>query len=46
MLLTWGKGKYFDQVTGDFKIDRKNLLWMVSQKPENHKDLPLGGWIY
>lgn len=39
LLPTWGKGKYFHQVTGDLKSARKDLLWVASQKPEDYKDL-------
>ncbi len=39
LLPTWGKGKYFYQVTGDLKSARKDLLWVASQKPEEFKDL-------
>lgn len=39
LLPTWGKGKYFYQVTGDLKSARKDLLWVASQKPEDYKDL-------
>ena len=39
LLPTWGKGKYFHQVTGDLKSARKDLQWVASQKPEDYKDL-------
>lgn len=39
LLPTWGKGKYFHQVTGDLESARKDLLWVASQKPEDYKDL-------
>lgn len=39
LLPTWGKGKYFHQVTGDLKSARKDLLWVASQDPEDYKDL-------
>ncbi len=39
LLPTWGKGKYFHQVTGDLDSARKDLLWVASQKPEDFKDL-------
>ncbi len=39
LLPTWGKGKYFYQVTGDRQSARKDLLWVASQKPEDYKDL-------
>ncbi len=39
LLPTWGKGKYFHQVTGDVESSRKDLLWVASQKPEDYKDL-------
>lgn len=39
LLPTWGKGKYFYQVTGDLESARKDLMWVASQKPENYKDL-------
>ncbi len=39
LLPTWGKGKYFYQVTGDRQSARKDLQWVASQKPEDYKDL-------
>lgn len=39
LLPTWGKGKYFHQVTGDLESARKDLLWVARQKPEDFKDL-------
>ena len=39
LLPTWGRGKYFHQVTGDLKSARKDLLWVASRKPEDYKDL-------
>ncbi len=39
LLPTWGKGKYFHQVTGDLEGARKDLRWVASQKPEDYKDL-------
>lgn len=39
LLPTWGKGKYFHQVTGDLKSAREDLRWVASQKPEEFKDL-------
>ncbi len=39
LLPTWGKGKYFHQVTGDLKSARNDLLWVASQKPEDYQDL-------
>lgn len=39
LLPTWGKGKYFYQVTGDLESARKDLLWVASRKPEDYKDL-------
>lgn len=39
LLPTWGKGKYFYQVTGDLEGAREDLLWVASQQPEDYKDL-------
>ncbi len=39
LLPTWGRGKYFHQVTGDREDARKDLLWVASQKPEDYTDL-------
>lgn len=39
LLPTWGRGKYFHQVTGDLESARKDLRWVASQQPENYKDV-------
>ena len=38
LLPTWGKGKYYYQVTGDLKSARKDLMWVASRKPESFND--------
>lgn len=38
LLPTWGKGKYFHQVTGDIASARKDLQWVAAQSPDAFKD--------
>jgi hypothetical protein len=38
LLPTWGRGKYFHQVTGDFRTARQDLRWVSEQNFEDYKD--------
>ena len=39
LLPRWGKGKYYQQVTGNYYSARKDLQWVARQKTEDFNDL-------